>query len=113
MINEIDISIECYTAMNGQEGLHKLITNEIPHPSLIFLDLNMPRINGHKFLTTIKKHPDFKSTPVVIYSTSSNKKDKDEMMQSGEKDYLVKQTDYALLKENVSRIILNIQNASS
>ncbi|MGZ5133870.1 MAG: response regulator [Flavitalea sp.] len=105
-IKEIDISIECYTAMNGQEGLNKLVTNMIPYPSLIFLDLNMPRIDGHKFLTMIKKDPDFKSIPIVIYSTSSNKKDMEEMLQLGAVDYLVKQADYLLLKENLSRMIL-------
>ena len=103
-IQDIDLSLECYTALNGQEGLRKLETGAVPFPSMIFLDLNMPRIDGHRFLATIKNHPRFKSIPVIIYTTSENPKDKDESQQLGALDYLVKQTDFARLKERLLRI---------
>ena len=103
-IKEIDLSIECYTAMNGQEGWQRLETESIPQPSLIFLDLNMPRIDGRRFLTTIKNHPQYKSIPVIIYTTSTDLKDRDEMMQLGATDYLVKQPDFSTLKENLYAI---------
>jgi len=104
-LKEIDPSCDCYTAMNGQEGLKKLENNAIPFPSLIFLDLNMPRINGQKFLATLKREPRFSSIPVVIYTTSSHQKDIDEMKQLGAVNYLVKQPDNSLLKENLSAIL--------
>ena len=100
-IKDIDLSIQCYTAINGQEGLQKLETSLIPYPSLIFLDLNMPRVDGRKFLAAIKSHAQFKSIPVVIYTTSSDPGDREEMMKLGAMDYIVKQSDFALLKENV------------
>ncbi|HVG13532.1 MAG TPA: response regulator [Chitinophagaceae bacterium] len=105
-IKEIDASIECYSAMNGQEGLNKLETGAIPFPSLIFLDLNMPRIGGYKFLTAIKEHSKFKSIPVVIYTTSDNEKDRHEMLQLGAMDYVVKQASFSLLMENLHTIFL-------
>ena len=103
-IKEIDPLVKCYTATNGQEGLNKLVTNAIPIPSIIFLDLNMPRIDGRKFLIEIKKIPQFQSIPVVIYTTSTNQKDKDEMQQLGATDYISKQADFWLLKENLLAI---------
>lgn len=103
-IKEIDSSINCYTALNGQEGLRKLETEAIPFPSVIFLDLNMPRINGRKFLELIKDHPRFKSIPIVIYTTSENSKERDELQLLGASDYLVKQSDFTLLKENLIKI---------
>lgn len=103
-IKEIDLAIECYTAINGQEGLQRLERNAIPFPSVIFLDLNMPRIDGRKFLTAIKKHPKFNIIPVVIYSTSTNQKERDEMLQLGATDYIVKHADFFLLKENLLTI---------
>ena len=109
-IEEIDSSIECYTAMNGQEGLNKLEANAVPFPSLIFLDLNMPRIDGRKFLTVIKKLPRFKSIPVVIYTTSDNERDRYEVLKLGATDYLVKQSNFSLLKNNLALIISNIPN---
>jgi CheY-like chemotaxis protein len=108
-IKEIDLSIECYTAINGQEGLTRLETGAVPFPSLVFLDLNMPRTDGRKFLTAIKKHTRFCSIPVVVYSTSDNDRDRYEVMKMGATDYLVKQSDFALLKNNLATIILHAE----
>ena len=111
-LREVEPLIECYTALNGQEGLQRLETNVVPFPSLIFLDLNMPRIDGRKFLTVIKEHPKFGSIPVVIYTTSDNEKDRDELMDLGATDYLVKQADFSALKEELSRILSLVLPAS-
>ncbi|MGZ5246091.1 MAG: response regulator [Flavitalea sp.] len=108
-INDIDSSIKCYTACNGQEGLRKLETEAIPFPSMIFLDLNMPRINGHKFLVTIKNHPLLKSIPVIIYTTSENSKEREELQQLGAMDYLVKQAEFSILKDHLLKIFSEVQ----
>jgi CheY-like chemotaxis protein len=105
-LKEIEPSIECYTAINGQEGLNRLETGAVAFPSMIFLDLNMPRIDGRKFLIAIKKHSKFRLIPVIIYTTSADQNDNDEMIQLGALDYLIKQPDFAALKENLSRIFL-------
>jgi CheY-like chemotaxis protein len=94
-IKAIDLSIRCYTAMNGQEGLNILEANAVPFPSLIFLDLNMPRIDGRKFLKAIKRHPEFNTIPVIVYTTSDNEDDRHEVMDLGATDYLVKQSDFS------------------
>lgn len=39
---------------------------------VIFSDLNMPRMNGQQFLLEIKKLPELKDIPVIIFSTSSH-----------------------------------------
>ena len=101
----IDPSIECFTALNGQEALTKLETRALPHPSLIFLDLNMPRVDGRRCLHELKKNPKFKSIPVVIYTTSSEEKDKDDMKQLGAMDYMVKQFNFSLLKKQLRQIL--------
>ena len=106
-LHDVDSEIGCYTAINGQEGLIKLESGLVPFPSIIFLDLNMPRINGRKFLCEIKKHPLLKSIPVIIYTTSSNPKDIAEMSELGATDYLVKQVNFSSLKEKL-RIILSM-----
>ncbi|HWJ89900.1 MAG TPA: response regulator [Flavisolibacter sp.] len=44
-------------------------------PTLIVLDINMPRLNGKETLKAIRKHPDFQNVPVVLYTTSTNEAD--------------------------------------
>ena len=104
-LTSIDSSIECFTALNGQDALTKLETKALPDPSLIFLDLNMPRVDGRRCLHELKKDPYFKSIPVVIYTTSSEEKDRDDMKQLGAMDYLVKQFDFSLLKKQLKQIL--------
>jgi CheY-like chemotaxis protein len=46
-------------------------------PSLIVLDINMPRLNGKETLAAIRQHPKYQYLPVVIYTTSTNTTDED------------------------------------
>ena len=105
VINDIDSSIQCFTANNGQEGLNKLASGSIPFPSIIFLDLNMPRISGRQFLSKLKGDPQLRYIPIIIYSTSSNQQEIEELKLRGAMDYVVKQSDYSILKEHVSTIL--------
>lgn len=50
-LKEINPLNECFTALNGQEGLKNLEMHLIPIPSVIFLDMNMSGVNGRRFLT--------------------------------------------------------------
>lgn len=107
-LKEVDSSVTCFTALNGQEGLNKLVINVVPLPSIIFLDLNMPRINGRQFLHQLKSVTRFKYIPVIVYTTSSDQQDVDEMKQLGAADYLVKQFDSLVLKEALSSIFSTV-----
>jgi len=44
-------------------------------PTLIVLDINMPRLNGKETLAAIRKHQKYQYIPVVIYTTSTNIQD--------------------------------------
>ncbi|WP_126244068.1 response regulator [Chitinophaga rhizosphaerae] len=67
----IDNSIRCSLASNGQEGISHLDASE-SLPDLIFLDLNMPVMNGMQFLQELKTSQRTKHIPVIIYSTASD-----------------------------------------
>jgi CheY-like chemotaxis protein len=54
-VNSLDKSIQCWTAHDGQHALQVLMYDLIVIPDVIFLDLNMPKMNGLEFLSTIKK----------------------------------------------------------
>jgi len=58
---------KCYDA---REALAFLKTNPNPTVNLIFLDINMPVLNGFQTLRKLKADKRFRHIPVVIYSTS-------------------------------------------
>jgi CheY-like chemotaxis protein len=70
-IKEINDSIICITAHNGLEALDYLHSDLEP-PDFIFLDINMPKMNGKDCLTEIRKNPAFNNIQIIIYSTTNN-----------------------------------------
>ncbi len=92
-VNMQDPDIKCVTAEGGREALEML--NKMPqHPQAIFLDLNMPGMNGWEFLQQFKKHEHLKNIPVLIYSTSSHEKDITAAQNAGVTGYCVKPLDF-------------------
>lgn len=57
---------------------------------LILLDINMPKINGFETLKTIRSHPDYKDTPVLMLSASEDEADMRQSFELGGDGYIVK-----------------------
>jgi len=89
-INEIDSSIQIINAANGVDALAKLKEGITLQPDYIFIDLNMPLMNGIQCLQAIKKLPAVSEIPVIIYSTSSYEKDILQTVNNGASQYMVK-----------------------
>jgi len=89
-VQEIDKSIKCITSSDCEEALRILKTELTQLPDYIFLDLNMPRINGRQCLAELKKEVKLRHIPVIIYSTSSLKKDIEETARLGADHFLIK-----------------------
>lgn len=102
-LQDINEHIVCHTVDNGIEGLQLLRSDESFVPGYIFLDLNMPRMNGKDCLTALRSIPRLAEVPVVIYSTSSDPRDIRETKALGATDYIVKQYSLASLKEILRR----------
>ena len=102
---EFDPSIQCITSSNGEKALKELREWTAPFPDLIFLDLNLPRIDGKKCLVEIKKMEAFTNTPIIIYSTSSEQKIMDEMLALGAANFLVKPNKFSDLFDSIKKII--------
>jgi CheY-like chemotaxis protein len=71
-VREIKPDAELIISHNGRQLLSKLQT-EIP--AVIFLDINMPEMNGWECLKYLKHDAVLKHIPVVMYTTSSAKRD--------------------------------------
>ena len=64
--------------------------NVYPLPSLMFLDLKLPFVQGFKVLEWIRQQPSLKGLPVVILSSSSEQSDRDKADALGAHSFLVK-----------------------
>lgn len=104
LLNDIDPSIKYLHAKNGKEAL-ALLDNLVIQPDYIFLDINMPIMDGQGFLTEMKKDSRFQSIPVVMYTTSTRPDDKKLFTGLGAKEYIVKPSSYFDAREGIGRLI--------
>ena len=70
LISDLPYQIECSYAEGAEDALTLLKTIS---PDIIFLDVNMPKINGIECMSMIRHNPDLRQIPVVIYSNGINK----------------------------------------
>ena len=104
-LSEADNSILFQSACNGVDALEKLNFAENDMPDLIFMDVNMPKMNGIDCLIEIKKSEKLKMLPVMMYSTSSFSQYQKECFDHGAIDYIVKPDDYGRLCDTLKNII--------
>ena len=96
-LKENNINAHLHHVMDGREGLgflqQKGNYSNAPRPDLIFLDLNMTRMNGYEFLAAVKNDELFKSIPVVVLTTSEVESDVLRSYQLGAAGYVTKPVD--------------------
>jgi CheY-like chemotaxis protein len=85
--------------------LMQFLNGEKELPALIFLDLNMPRMNGFECLQEIRKSLKLNRIPVVIFSTTSQTQAIDTVYDQGANFYIRKPNTFALLKEVIERML--------
>ena len=104
VIANIEPSIKLLHAEDGRDALEKLAETTNHLPDLIFLDLNMPRMDGKECLKKIKKDDQLNHIPVIIYTTSSQINDIEETMEAGAVCFITKPNN---LKE-LERILIAV-----
>jgi CheY-like chemotaxis protein len=86
---EIDRSIICHTVSDGRKLLSSLgDANTLP--DVIFLDINMPIMNGRECLAELKKDDRFREIPVIIYTTTSDYSEVKALYKLGAEGYIQK-----------------------
>ena len=87
--------IEVEPAVNGREALDKF-QNSIPgYYNLIFMDIQMPVMNGYETTRSIRalSHTDAKTIPIIAMTANAFAKDVDMALQSGMNYHLAKPLD--------------------
>ena len=75
------------TAFAGEEGLKKAKDSK---PTLILLDIMMPKMNGLEMLETLKVNPSTKTIPVVVLTNLAGQGDAETALEKGAVKYIVK-----------------------
>jgi CheY-like chemotaxis protein len=93
---------------NGEELLDYLkgsgkysARDSYPLPSIILLDINMPKMDGSSALAKIRADQDFLTIPICIFTTSAREQDKKEYYQLGVNSIIIKPVSFQRLKEIV------------
>ena len=102
-LREIDASITCLVAGSGMEAL-SLLQAQAPLPDYIFLDINMPMMDGKQCLKALKSIPEFEAIPVIMYSTSTDSREIRECYKLGAVDFLIKPPSYEKLVNDLISI---------
>lgn len=105
ILGEIDVSIKCLNFFNGSDALDQLLNKGTILPDFIFIDLNMPVMNGYEFLKEVKTHTQLTDLPVIIYTTSSEQKHKDQAKSLGASSFITKPSELIQLKRELDKII--------
>ncbi len=92
--SNVNSAVELHVAADGEEAIAFLRRQgkhaHAPRPTLILLDLSLPRMDGHQFLSHIKQDADLKMIPTVILTASRSETDIDRAYQCGANCYISK-----------------------
>jgi len=101
-IDEIENADLIGASSNGDEALRKLESIHVL-PDIIFMDINMPFMNGLECLAEIIKHPRLKNIPVIMLSTDTTQAGLAQKL--GAKAFLKKSSDCQSLKTKMEELI--------
>ncbi|MBL4746543.1 MAG: response regulator [Flavobacteriaceae bacterium] len=103
IIELIRIKCDVSYAMHGGEAI-TLLQDE-PLPDLIFLDLDMPELNGIQFLEIIKEYEHLQNIPTIIHSSHKGQQEISQCIKLGIAGFMVKTTDYEDAIINLEEIL--------
>ncbi|HEX2684774.1 MAG TPA: response regulator [Ferruginibacter sp.] len=107
-LEEIPVETELATVSNGVEVMELLLQDGKPLPDVLYLDLNMPLMNGFEVLQQIKKNKKLKKLPVIVFSTSCNPDTTKQLQKEGAQYYIQKPPEFGNLKKIIHTSLLLI-----
>lgn len=98
-------ALRILTASNGEEAI---AVARAERPDLIYMDLNMPVMDGKVCCATIKADPELRSIPVIMVTTAGSQVDELRCREAGCDDYLTKPIDRRLFLAKGRRFLPSI-----
>lgn len=90
---------------DGQNALDYLMSEDCHLPQLILLDLKMPRISGLEVLAAIRKNERTRRIPVIMLTSSAEKRDISAAYDLGANSYICKPVDYSIFVDTLQGLV--------
>jgi CheY-like chemotaxis protein len=90
---------------DAKMGLCTLLEKHIDLPDVIFLDINMPIVSGWECLAQFKKTEHLKDIRVIMFTTSSQDRERNIAKELGADGFITKPSEYKALKELLSSVV--------
>jgi CheY-like chemotaxis protein len=101
----IDPAVFCIKFKCPVEAMNILSAQQIMLPDYIFIDINMPRMNGRDCLAALRKLSQYKTTVIVVLSTSMGELEENILLGLGADHVFQKPNEYASLNTIVGEIL--------
>ncbi len=102
-LDSFELFASYHEAEDGLDGFKKLLSESI---DMILCDLEMPRMDGFKFLGMMKSRPELQNIPVIILTGMNDRTQKIKGLESGACDYITKPFDP---EELVARVKVHLK----
>ena len=106
----VDAEITCSMAEDGKQALKMLSDTAVSRPDLIFLDINMPVMNGWEVLKSLKSDDRLRDIPVIIYTTSSGENERNKASQLGALCFVTKPYSFQTITNMIEGVIFDLRN---
>ena len=103
------LGYEVITAMDGEEALEKAVRE---NPSLIVLDVILPKKNGFQVCRQLKTSPATQDIKILMITSKSQDSDRFWGLKQGADEYLTKPFDEDVLLANVTRLLSDEQTSN-
>lgn len=94
-----------YAVVEAEDGEEALAHARSGEPSLILLDLQMPRLDGYAVLEQLRSDERLRNIPVLALTASAMRGDRERILAAGFTDYLAKPAGPELLRDTVARLL--------
>ena len=106
ILKNADKRIETQLCTNGATAIDYLIANEESPPAFIFLDINMPIMNGKQFLIKKASLQNIQDVPVIMLTSSGLDSERKECFNLGAVEYIEKPLSIEVLTKNEKLVSL-------
>ncbi len=107
-MNEVNKDIICTTCTDAVDAIAMLDSNPAYIPKYIFIDVNMPKLNGILCLGVLKKMDRLRDSKMYMYSTTADPSAIDISKELGADDFIVKPVKITDLKATLTAIFAQL-----